>query len=121
MSLTDGLNGLIGDVKQAISNPITSAIGGAVIGSAVTGTIIAATRKSTKRRKKTSKSRKTSRKKKKRSYKYARTAGKRKDTSRKRIRMTKNGQPYVIMANGRARFIKKSSARQSRKRKGGRY
>jgi hypothetical protein len=35
--------------------------------------------------------------------------------------MTKNGQPYVIMASGKARFISKKSARSSRKRKGGRY
>lgn len=58
---------------------------------------------------------------KKKNYKYARTAGKRKDTSKRRIRMTKNGQPYVILASGKARFIKKSSAHNSRKRKGGRY
>ena len=58
---------------------------------------------------------------KKRSYKYARTAGKAKDRSTRRIRMTKNGQPYVILKSGKARFIKKSSARLSRKRKGGRY
>ena len=49
------------------------------------------------------------------------TAGKRRDTSMKRIRYTKNGQPYVIMASGKARFIKKKSAKTSRKRTGGRY
>jgi len=49
------------------------------------------------------------------------TAGKRKDTSHKRIRFTKNNQPYIILKSGKARFIKKSSARNSRKRKGGRY
>ena len=54
-------------------------------------------------------------------YKYARTAGKRKDRSTKRIRMTKNGQPYIILKSGKARFISKRSARLSRKRKGGRY
>jgi len=85
MSLTDGLNGIIGDVKQAISNPITSAIGGAVIGAGLTGAVIAATRKSPKRRKKTSKRKTSRRKKKKRNYKYARTARKGKDTSHKRI------------------------------------
>jgi hypothetical protein len=35
--------------------------------------------------------------------------------------MTKNGQPYVLMASGKARFIKKRGASSSRKRKGGRY
>jgi len=49
------------------------------------------------------------------------TAGKRRDTSRRRIRYTKKGQPYVIQSNGRARFIKKSSAHSSHKRHGGRY
>jgi hypothetical protein len=49
------------------------------------------------------------------------TAGKRKDTSHKRIRYTKNNQPYIILANGKARFISKKSAGVSRKRKGGRY
>jgi hypothetical protein len=49
------------------------------------------------------------------------TAGKRKDTSHKRIRYTKHNQPYIILANGRARFIKKSSVARARKLKGGRY
>ena len=49
------------------------------------------------------------------------TAGKRKDTSHKRIRYTKNGQPYIILGNGKARFISKRGAKQSHKRAGGRY
>lgn len=49
------------------------------------------------------------------------TAGKRKDTSHRRIRHTKTGQPYIILASGKARFISKKSARTSRKRTGGRY
>lgn len=49
------------------------------------------------------------------------TAGRKRDTSRRRIRYTSNNQPYVILANGRARFIKRSSVRNSRKRQGGRY
>jgi hypothetical protein len=44
-----------------------------------------------------------------------------KDRSTRRIRMTKHGQPYVILKSGKAKFIKKSYARASRKRKGGRY
>lgn len=59
---------------------------------------------------------------------YPHTAGKKPDTSRKRIRFTKNGQPYVIVyrnINGTrrkmAKFISKKSAKQSRKRSGGRY
>jgi hypothetical protein len=49
------------------------------------------------------------------------TAGKRRDTSRKRIRYTKKGQPYVITSHGKARFISKASASSSYKRKGGKY
>jgi len=41
--------------------------------------------------------------------------------SSRKIRTTKNGQPYIILASGKARFIKKSSASSSRKRKGGYY
>lgn len=105
-----------------LNNPLATAIGGAVVGAAVTGTAIgitAAVKK--KRRKASSKSSKKTRSRKKRNYKYARTAGKGKDRSTRRIRMTKNGQPYVITSSGKARFISKRSARLSRKRKGGRY
>jgi len=49
------------------------------------------------------------------------TARKRKDTSRRRIRYTKKGQPYIIIRGGKARFIKKSSASRSHKQKGGKY
>jgi hypothetical protein len=43
------------------------------------------------------------------------------DRSTRRIRYTKNGQPYVLMKSGKAKFIKKKSAKRSHKRKGGRY
>jgi hypothetical protein len=49
------------------------------------------------------------------------TAGKRKDTSHRRIRFTKRGQPYIIKSDGRARFISLKSAKISRRRRGGRY
>lgn len=49
------------------------------------------------------------------------TAGKRKDKSHRRIRYTSRGQPYVIGAHGKARFISRKSAKSSYKRKGGRY
>lgn len=80
------------------------------------------------KRKKRKTARKVSRRKKRNSYMPKKrirrtpyTAGKRKDRSMKRIRYTKRGQPYVIMASGKARFIKKKSAKTSRKRKGGKY
>lgn len=49
------------------------------------------------------------------------TAGKRKDTSHRRIRYTKNNQPYIIKSDGRAQFISKKTVRSSKKRKGGKY
>lgn len=49
------------------------------------------------------------------------TAGKRRDTSRRRIRYTSRGQPYIITSRGKARFISKKNAHSSYKRKGGKY
>jgi len=79
-----------------------------------------AKRKKTKKSRKRKTAKRTSKRTKKKKY-YPHTAGKGKDRSSKRIRFTKKGQPYIIQANGRARFIKKSSAKNSRKRKGGKY
>lgn len=39
----------------------------------------------------------------------------------KAIHFTKKGQPYIILANGRARFVTKRGARASKRRKGGRF
>ncbi len=119
-NLKSGVNDFVTENKNAL------AIGGAGAAGIVIGGIIgtAVARKTTKKKYKKTKSKSKSSSKKKsksRRYKYARTAGKGKDRSTKRIRMTKNGQPYVILKSGKARFIKKSSARLARKRKGGRY
>jgi len=127
MGLDSLKDGVISTIK---ANPIASGLAAGAIGAAgVVGTAaaIGGIRKKAKKRKKsktTYRRRSTTYKRtnrKKRKVKYARTARKGKDTSRKRIRMTKNGQPYIILKSGKARFIKKSSARNSRKRKGGRY
>ena len=40
-------------------------------------------------------------------------------TKSKRIKFTKKGQPYVLLRNGKARFIKKSRAKDMKKRSGG--
>lgn len=113
-----GINSLIEDAIGLVkTNPISTAVGVGTValgGSVLAGTIIRRktkkkTRKSTHRK---SKNRKSSRRNKK---------TKRKHTSTKRIHYTKKGQPYVYLANGRARFIKKTSARRSKKLKGGRY
>jgi len=125
MSLLD--NPLVQDVKSFVSaNPLGTALGvGAVVGTGAlvaTAIVKAKRKKSTKRktsRKKTSSSR--SRRTKRKGRRTPRTAGKGKDRSTKRIRYTKKGQPYVIMKSGKARFIKKTSAKRSHKLKGGRY
>lgn len=125
MSLLD--NPLVQNVKSFVAaNPVGTALGvGAVVGTGalVTTAIVKAKRKkSTKRktsRKKTSSSR--SRRNKRSGRRTPRTAGKGKDRSTKRVRYTKKGQPYVIMKSGKARFIKKTSAKRSHKLKGGRY
>jgi Flp pilus assembly protein TadB len=130
-TLKAGVVSLVGTAENFIKDNLGTigvGVGGVAVGSAL-GAITATTilkkgttsSKSASRKKRSSARHTRNKRHKVRRYKYARTAGKRKDTSHKRIRMTKNGQPYVIMASGKARFIKRSSAHNSRKRKGGRY
>lgn len=124
---TDVLGVAKGGLNAIRQNPILSSVvaTGAIAG--VAGTAIAIHRKkkksSTKRRYVSARKRAYGRSKRssKRRPRYARTAGKKRDTSKRRIRMTSTGQPYVILASGKARFISKKSARLSRKRTGGRY
>lgn len=105
---------------------IGAGVGGLAVGSVV-GYV--AGRRSSKRKKSKSRASSSSRKRnnksrrrtKMRRQKQPYTAKKRKDTSHKRIRYTKNNQPYIILASGKARFIKKKSVKNSRKRRGGRY
>jgi len=124
MGLDSLAQGLITKVKT-LATPTNVAIGvgsAAVLGAGTVGAIALTRRKKKKKSKKKNVYRRTkSRRKNKRYRKTPRTAGKGKDRSTKRIRYTKKGQPYRIMANGRARFIKKKGARLSHKRKGGRY
>jgi hypothetical protein len=144
ISTQEGLNELgatIGDNMGTIGVGIGSALVGAGVGALTVGAISKKRKKRSKsksksRKKKTSASRSRGRKLKFGSKAYRKkylgkhrrhkqrkpyTAGKRKDTSHRRIRFTKNNQPYVILPSGKARFISKSSARRSRKLKGGRY
>jgi len=109
----------------ALGTPL-SLVGIASIGRSV-GRRVATRRKkrkvTTTRKRKSGKRRKTTTK--RRTRKVGRPKGKRrkfglrKAVRSKKILTTKNGQPYIILANGRARFIRKSSARSARKRKGG--
>ena len=115
------------DVSEIIKNN-TGIIGAGVGGIALGGVLgyiasksINKSSKRTPKRKYRTKNRKKNSKNNKRKRYTPYTAGKRKDTSHKRIRHTKNGQPYIILASGKAKFISKKSAKISRKRSGGRY
>lgn len=105
--------------SHPIATTATSSALGVGVATGVALRALSSSKKSSKRRRTSHKKRKTVRHHKRGRHK-PRTAGKRRDTSKRRIRYTKKGQPYVIK-NGRARFIKKSSAKSSYKRKGGRY
>lgn len=120
-------NAVIELIKE---HPIATTVAAGTVGAAVIGgTAFAVARSrsskskksSKKKTKKTTKKRKRKTKKKRRGRYTPHTAGKGKDRSTRRIRYTKKGQPYVIMKSGKARFIKKSSAKRSHKIKGGRY
>lgn len=111
-------------------NPISSGavVGGSVLAGGLAVSQIIKTRrkkrtkkKTTRKKRRTKKTKRKTKKKKRRGRSTPRTAGKGRDRSTRRIRYTKNRQPYVILKSGKARFIKKSSARRSHKRKGGRY
>jgi hypothetical protein len=130
------------DVIGTLSNNeklVGVGIGGALLGGALgfaTSSAINKRRKKSRRKPKHNNTRKRSsnnkrsrtsrsrRSKQKQPY----TARKKPDTSRTRIRYTKNNQPYVIVyrnINGKrrkmAKFIKKSSAARSKHLSGGRY
>jgi len=134
-SVKANVGGGLGTAEEFVrKHPVTSAVtlgGGVLAGGAVTQIV----RKRIKKRAKNKKSYVRTRPKRKKPLKRKRkpakrirrkqkqpyTAGKRRDTSTRRIRYTKNNQPYVILKSGKARFIKRSSVRRMRKLKGGKY
>lgn len=113
--------------QDILGTPAGAAVAGAGVGALATGTVIgigsAIKKKSSRSSKKKAKSRgkKRSSRRKTKGRRTPRTAGKGKDRSTKRIRYTSKGQPYVITRSGKAKFIKKTSAKRSHKQKGGRY
>lgn len=137
MAIGDAISSGISSIGEIVAeNPLASlgvaGAAGAAVGAAG-GAIVGSKIAKRKKRSKKSKKKHSKRKSKGRKLKFGskayrkkylhkkRRSGHTKRTSHKRIRMTKKGQPYVILSNGRARFIKRSSARRSRKLKGGRY
>jgi len=141
--LQNGYDTVLSTIGSVSDNISAKAIGTAAAATGAVGLGVAVATAVKKKRKKSKKKTKKSKKrttKKKRKLKFGSkayrkkylskrrrkqkkpyTAGKRRDTSHKRIRYTSNNQPYIILSNGRARFIKRSSVRRSRKLKGGRY
>jgi len=139
-TLPDGtITGIVDEVKAKIENPLVALTGGVILGAGITAGVTALAHKkksyNKKQKKKSSKKSRHSHKKlkfgskayrkkhlgKHRGQKQPHTAGKGKDTSHRRIRFTKHNQPYIILPNGRAKFIKKSSVGRRRKLKGGSY
>jgi hypothetical protein len=127
-NLTEGVSNLVQTTIGAIKdNPVTSAVavGGVALGTAgVAGLIVSSSkkkRKSSRRavRKRGRRIKHTRRgliqdrkRRSKQKWEVAYQRRKRKSKSSRRskrgIHYTKKGQPYKIMSNGRARFIKKS-------------
>lgn len=118
MGLVDNAIGLIEE------NPIATAVGVGVAGAGAglaVGTLIGSkSKKKTGRKiKHTSRGWKLDRKKFNKSqkwevaYRRKKRKSKKKSHSRRGIHYTKNGQPYKIMSNGRARFIKRKGRRKN--------
>jgi hypothetical protein len=133
------LKGVITSGIQSINqylgaNPLVASATSGVIGAGIGASITAAAMRKTRRKTKKRKSKRRSghsRKRRSKHYhhrrgKKTRRAGYHKKRgkigfSHKQIHYTKNGQPYIILPSGKARFIKKSSSRRMKKRKGGYY
>lgn len=128
-----GIDSLISDaIGLAKEHPVATALGGAgvVVGAGLgTAAIVGATKRRKTKRRKVRNSRKRGRRikhtkrgwkqdrkrKSKQPWEVSYRRRKRKHSKRMKskrgIKYTKNGQPYKIMSNGRARFIKRRSKR----------
>lgn len=118
MGLLDEAKGFVTSNKRTLIAGAGGLAAGSVLGA---GAVAFASRKKARKKRRSSSYYKRKRSYKRKGQRRPHTAGKRKDRSKRRIRYTKNNQPYVILASGKARFISKRSARVSRRRKGGRY
>ena len=119
----------VGEATEFVrKNPVTSSVG--VAGGVLAGiTAVQIVRKARKKPAKAKKSyvrarpkRKAPLKRKKKPAKRVRLTKTKKwygKSKNKKIYKTKKGQPYVLLASGKARFIKKVRATRMRKTKGG--
>lgn len=122
MSLSDGITGIIDNLSEFAGSTAGKVTAGVAVGSALVGTgVLLASSTSKKSSKSTKKKGKRSKRSwqldrkriskqkwevayQKRKRKKARL--KRKKSKRGRVKYTKNGQPYIILKSGKARFIK---------------
>jgi hypothetical protein len=109
------------DITKQVLGYSTAALGGVALGATV-GYLVGKNKRSKKKRSNKTKSRKKKVHNKRRTGKQRKpyTAGKRRDTSYRRIRYTKNNRPYIITRKG-ARFLSEKQVHNMRKRKGGKY
>lgn len=114
-NLLNAVQSFASENKTALGVGAVGLAAGTALGVGVT----LAAKKKSKKRSKSSKKRKTSKKRRNKRKYYPEPKGRK--HSRRKIRMTKTGQPYIILASGKAKFISKRSAKLSKKRKGGRY
>jgi len=120
MDIGDNLG--LSELTSSIANlPTAAKVGAAAVlgvaGGVAGGALLAS---AVKKKRKKAKRKSVRKRANKHRYKKRRTKHT-KRTSHKRIHYTRKGQPYVILRSGKARFIKKSSAKRSKKMKGGRY
>lgn len=131
-SLTRQIGILTGKIKGFISEkPLqaATALGAGIIIPTSLGIVALRRKKRGKRRRKKEKRRRRKsqgRRKVSRGrhlHKVSRRGKARRHTHRgtKQIHFTKNGQPYILLSSGKARFIKRTSVRRRRKLKGGFY
>lgn len=138
-SLQDGLSGIVGGVQTTLGKNSSAIIGGAAAAGVVAGAgllIASAVKKrtTTKRKKITHTKRgwkqdraRVSKQKWEQAYqkrKRALARKKRTKSSRSKgrsrstgLKWTKNGQPYKILASGKAKFVKKTAATMRRRRR----
>ena len=126
--LLDTADQSVGTASEFVrKNPVTSAVsvGGGVLAGVTAIQVIRKKRKSSTKAKKSkrrvSKTKPKTRRKVSKKKKPAKRKGKKwyGKTQNKKIYKTKKGQPYVLLASGKARFIKKVRATRMRKTKGG--
>ena len=119
-SLQNGIIGISTDIKEFVGTPLGAAIGGATAGAVIGGTVVGiasrnktSTSSTSRKRKKISHTKRGWKQDRKRRSKqkwevaYQKRKRSKKSRSKKGIHYTKNGQPYKILASGKARFVKR--------------